>query len=77
MRPSAWLSLLALGCGPTDSATNDAECRAAEACQAHGRCTFHRGQKKCVVGSSEDCAGSRICQKENRCRKVGEICGSE
>ncbi|MBK6518710.1 MAG: hypothetical protein IPM79_36390 [Polyangiaceae bacterium] len=75
-RLAAVLGLL-LSCRPKAEPTNDAECAAAEACQTHGRCTFHIQTKKCVVGSSDDCQKARICHKENLCTKVGDACGKE
>lgn len=74
------LGIAALGaasCKGTFLPTSDEDCRASEGCHGYGRCTFDRGTSKCVVGSGEDCAQSRICQKELLCVKVGDTCAKE
>ncbi len=66
-----WLS----SCGPGGGGEQSTEeCAAAKACRSHGRCTFDRRTKKCVVGSDQDCTRAKICHTENRCRKVGDVC---
>jgi hypothetical protein len=76
------LFVLALvgGCdeGPVKTkASSQAECVASKACSLHGQCTFRRSTGTCIVGSDADCARSNVCQKLNRCKKVGETCGAE
>jgi hypothetical protein len=72
------LSLAAVACGTADPPpTSQADCERGRKCQEFGQCTYDRRGKQCVVGSDADCARSKICNKSNRCRKVGETCGAE
>jgi hypothetical protein len=65
-------------CGPGGPApTSDADCRKHSGCRQNGQCTFNRSTKKCVVGSNQDCADSVICGTQNRCKQVGDSCGTE
>ncbi len=81
----AFTFALALGAGILGAASckgtflpqSDEDCRESEGCHGYGRCTFDRGTNKCVVGSGEDCAQSRICQKDLLCVKVGDTCAKE
>lgn len=56
--------------------TNEAECRASRPCRRNGVCAWDRRTKKCVVGSASDCAQAEICNKDNKCTKVGDTCGA-